>query len=64
MIDKCVYRGIKLWPIKPGDTVVCPLCEARLVAIDRNGRAFIPAHERKLPKNSWMHYGHRSGGTL
>ena len=57
---KCPYRGIKLF-IKPGEVVHCPVCDESLVAVERNGRAWLPAHEYKKPIHVMPYQFHTRG---
>lgn len=61
MNEKRPFRGIKT-SIRPGEIVHCPVCDETLTAIDRNGYAWVPAHQFKKPVNV-MPYQYHTRGT-
>lgn len=46
-MNKCPFYGVQL-AYKPGEKLFCPLCGARLVTIERNGRAWVSAHDPRI----------------
>ena len=60
MNNICSYRGFT-FQNAPGAVIWCPVCGDRLIAIERNGRAWIPAHEIKQVINVKPYQIHTKG---
>lgn len=60
MSEKCAYRGNKIGSM-PGTKLHCPLCDEVLITIERNGRSWVPAHDRKVHMKVY-HYKHCTKG--
>jgi len=57
---KCSYRGFT-FRNAIGDKLNCPVCDAQLKVMDRDGRAWIAAHEHKRPIHVMPYQFHTKG---
>jgi hypothetical protein len=60
MNNKCPNYGIRTF-LRPGQKHTCEVCSEVLIAQERQGRAWLPAHELKRPVHVMPYQHHYRG---